>query len=91
MGVEDDLEDCARRAVDLANEEKMATDDETRQHTKDLRSVLFMKAEGLIARNPRALKAKARMVWNEDLVQNPTSAGASFVRSRLRDLLQWKP
>jgi hypothetical protein len=50
-----------------------------------------MKAEGLIARNPRALKAKAMMVWNEDWVQNPTSAGASFVRSLLRDLLQWKP
>ena len=91
MSVEDDLEDYARRAVDLENEEKMATDDEARQRTKDLRSVLFMKAEGLIARNPRALKAKAMMVWNEGWVQNPTSAGASFVRSLLRDLLQWKP
>ena len=62
MSVEDDLEDYTRRAVNLKNEETMATDDETRQRTKDLRSVLFMKAEGLIARNPRALKAKAMMV-----------------------------
>jgi hypothetical protein len=34
MSVEDDLEDYARHAVDLENEEKMATDDEARQRTK---------------------------------------------------------
>jgi hypothetical protein len=49
----------------------VATDHETRQRTKDMRSVLFMEAEGLIARNPRALERK-------DWLQNPTCAGAQF-------------
>jgi hypothetical protein len=90
MTVEENLEDFARRAVALAQEEKRASDCETRQRAKDMRSVLFMNAEGLIARNPRALKAKARMAWDEEWVQNPDSAGASLVRSLLRDLLQWE-
>jgi hypothetical protein len=77
MTVGDDLENYARRAVGLENEAKIATDGETRQRTHDLRSVLLMDAEGLIARSPQALKAKAMMVWNEDWVQNPTSASAS--------------
>jgi hypothetical protein len=91
MSVEDDLQDFARRAVAFANEAKTATVDEIRQRYQDKRSVLLMDAEALIARNPGALKAKAMMVWDEDWVQNPTSAGASLLRSLLRDLLQWEP
>jgi hypothetical protein len=91
MSVEDDLQEFARRAVAFANEAKTATDDEMTQRYQDKRSVLFLDSEGLIARTPGALKAKAMMVWDEDWVQNPTSAGASLVRSLLRDLLQWEP
>jgi hypothetical protein len=91
MSVEDDLQDFARHAVAFANETRTATDDETRQRYQDRRSVLLMDAEGLIARNPGALKAKAMILWDEDWVQNPTSAGVSFLRSLLRDLLQWEP
>ena len=91
MSVEDDLQGFARLAIAFANEAKTATDDETRQRCRDKRSVLLMDAEGLIARNPAALKAKAMMVWDEDWVQNPTSAETSFVRSLLRDLLHWEP
>lgn len=91
MSVADDLQDLARRAVAFANEAKTAADDETEQRCRDKRSVLLMEAEALIARNPDALKAKAMMVWDEDWVQNPTSAGAGLLRSLLRDLLQWEP
>jgi hypothetical protein len=91
MSVEDDIEEFARRAVALTNDEKTAIDDEAKQHAQDMKSVLFTDAEGLIARSPQALKAKARMVRDEDWIQNPTSAGASFIRSLLRDLLEWEP
>ena len=91
MSVEDDLEAYAGRAVELTNEIERMTHHESKERIQGLRSVLLMDAEGLIARNPRALKAKAMIVWNEDWVRNPTSAEASFVRSLLRDLLQWEP
>jgi hypothetical protein len=90
MTVEDDLQGFARRAVVLANEAKTATDNETRRLCQDKRNVMLMEAEQLIARNPGALKAKAMIVWDDDWVQNPTSAEASFIRSLLRDLLQWE-
>ncbi len=91
MSVEDTLEDYARRAMSLKNVANTATDHEARQHNQDRQSTLYMDAEGLIARNPRAFKAKALMVRNEDWIQNPPSASASFVRSLLRDLLLWEP
>ena len=91
MSVEDDFEEYARRIAASRNEEKSATDDDAKQRVREIRSVLFMNVEGLIARSPQALQAKAQMVWDEDWTQNPTFGGASFVRSLLSDLLQWKP
>lgn len=91
MSVEGDLEEYARRMTSLINEEKAATHDEARERSKNIRNVLLMDGEGLMARSPEALKAKAKMIWNEDWIQNPTTAGTSFVRSLLRDLLHWEP
>jgi hypothetical protein len=91
MSVEDDLEEYARRVNASRSKEKTTTDPQMIERAQNMRAVLLMDAEGLIARSPQALKAKAKMIWDDDSIQNPTSREASFVRSLLRDLLQWEP
>lgn len=89
MNREDQLQHFARLAVEYANRAKTATGNEEKERFQAMRSVVLMDAEGVLARSPAALRAKAIMLWDEDWIQHPTSSDASFLRSLLRDLLQW--